>query len=144
MRLADKMALDSPGASRTAESTAGSVHTDSLSQILVELATIASNMLTKADKTPMVKEMRSTIREEIQEVWRDNTTLEQRVTDLEADCIQASQHSQAADNATSWQGTVILDLRRQVEDLDNCGCRNNIRVRGLTEQVGEDLVAILT
>ncbi|CAH2312005.1 Hypothetical predicted protein [Pelobates cultripes] len=66
----------------------------------------------------MVKEMRSAIREEIQEVRRDITALEQQVTDLEADCIQASQ---AADNATSRQGTVLLDLRRQDEDLDNHG-----------------------
>ncbi|CAH2273899.1 Hypothetical predicted protein [Pelobates cultripes] len=128
-RPLDKMALDSPGASSIVESVAGSTPADTLTQISAELSAIASNMLTKADKVALVQEMRSAIREEIQEVRRDLTAL--RVTELEADCMQASQHSQAADNATSRQSTVLLDLRRQVEDLDNRGRHNNIRVRGL-------------
>ncbi|CAH2312243.1 Hypothetical predicted protein [Pelobates cultripes] len=142
-RPSGKMAPDSPGTSSTAGSIAGSTQADTLTQISAELAAIASNMLTKADKVTLVQEMRSAIREEIQEVRNDLTTLEQRVTELEADCMLASQHSQAADNATSRQGTVLLDLRRQVEDLDNRGRRNNIRVRGLPEQTGEDLSDIL-
>ncbi|CAH2276010.1 Hypothetical predicted protein [Pelobates cultripes] len=144
MRPTDNMAPDSPGAGSTTDSHAGSMQMDTLTQISAELATIASNMLTKADKTALVQEMRAAIREEIQEVRSDLNALEQRVTELEADCLQASQHSQAADNATSRQGTVLLDLRRQVEDLDNRGRRNNIRVRGLAEQAGEDLITILT
>ncbi|CAH2245564.1 Hypothetical predicted protein [Pelobates cultripes] len=70
--------------------------------------------------------------------------LEERVTELEADGLQASQHARAADNATSRQGSVLLDLRRQVEDLDNCGRWNNIHVRGLPEEAGEELTTILT
>ncbi|CAH2329991.1 Hypothetical predicted protein, partial [Pelobates cultripes] len=66
-RPSGKMAPDSPGTSSTAGSIAGSTQADTLTQISAELAAIASNMLTKADKVTLVQEMRSSIREEIQE-----------------------------------------------------------------------------
>ncbi|CAH2277495.1 Hypothetical predicted protein [Pelobates cultripes] len=46
--------------------------------------------------------------------------------------------------ATTRQGNLLLDLHRQVEDLDNRGRRNNIRVRGLPEAEGESPQEILT
>ncbi|CAH2315073.1 Hypothetical predicted protein, partial [Pelobates cultripes] len=65
-----------------------------------------------ADKTAMVAELWSVIREEILEVRRDLITLEQRVSELETENLQAIQHSQVTDHATARQGSVILDLSR--------------------------------
>ncbi|CAH2311528.1 Hypothetical predicted protein [Pelobates cultripes] len=80
---------------------------------------------------------RTAIREEIMEVQRDLTALERRVEELEADRAQTQQHQQASNTSTTRQGNVILELRRQVEDLDNRGMRNNICIRGLPESAEE-------
>ncbi|CAH2320541.1 Hypothetical predicted protein [Pelobates cultripes] len=77
------------------------------------------------------------IREEITAVRNDLTALEQRVDDLEAERLQDTQHQQATDLATTRQGNILLDLRHQIEDLDNRGRRNNIRIQGLPEAKGE-------
>ncbi|CAH2304977.1 Hypothetical predicted protein [Pelobates cultripes] len=116
-RPAYKKAAASPGAESGADSEPSSAG-EALSQI-TELAAISANMFTKSDNAAMVSELRAAIREEILEVRRDLTALEQRVSELENENLQAIQHSQAADHATARQGSVLLDLSRQVEDLDN-------------------------
>ncbi|CAH2249148.1 Hypothetical predicted protein, partial [Pelobates cultripes] len=63
---------------------------------------------------------------------------------MEADRLHSEQRQQAADLATTRQGNILLDLRRQIEDLDNRGWRNNIRVRGLPEAEGESPQEMLT
>ncbi|CAH2224703.1 Hypothetical predicted protein [Pelobates cultripes] len=143
MRPADKMAAASLGAESGADSEQGSARGEALSHITAELAAISANMLTKKDKTTLVTELRAAIREEIMAVRKDLTALEDRVTELERENLQALQHSQAADHATARQGSVLLELRRQVEDLDNNARRNNIRVKGLPEADNEDLGDVL-
>ncbi|CAH2325488.1 Hypothetical predicted protein [Pelobates cultripes] len=128
---ASKMAPASPGDSSSDSLTQGSPRGDTLAHISSELAKITANMLSRADKAEMLAEIRTAIREEVMEVRKDLTALEQRVEALEADRAQTVQHQQATDTATTRQGNVLLDLRRQLEDLDNRGRRNNIRIRGL-------------
>ncbi|CAH2273566.1 Hypothetical predicted protein [Pelobates cultripes] len=132
-RGADKMAPSSPSTSSVAGSISDAPSTDALTQMSIDLAAISANMLTRGDKTALVSELRSVIREEIAAVRRDLTALEQRVDDLEEYRLHATHHQQAADLATARQGNILLEMRRQVEDLDNRGRRNNIRVRGLPE-----------
>ncbi|CAH2273266.1 Hypothetical predicted protein [Pelobates cultripes] len=129
-------ALDSPGSS-IAGSARESGTPGTLSQISADLAAISASMMTRKDKGEMVAELRAIIREEIAAVRTDLTALEQRVDRLEEERIQTQQHRQAADLATTRQGNILLDLRRQVEDLDNRSRRNNIRVRGLPESEDE-------
>ncbi|CAH2219814.1 Hypothetical predicted protein [Pelobates cultripes] len=129
-------ALDSPGSS-IAGSARESSTPGTLSQISADLAAISASMMTRKDKGEMVAELRAIIREEIAAVRTDLTALEQRVDRLEEERIQSQQHRQAAELATTRQGNILLDLRRQVEDLDNRGRRNNIRVRGLPESKDE-------
>ncbi|CAH2324092.1 Hypothetical predicted protein [Pelobates cultripes] len=129
-------ALDSPGSS-IAGSARESSTPGTLSQISADLAAISASMMTRKDKGEMVAELRAIIREEIAAVRTDLTALEQRVDRLEEERIQSQQHRQAAELATTRQGNILLDLRRQVEDLDNRGRRNNIRVRGLPESEDE-------
>ncbi|CAH2284097.1 Hypothetical predicted protein [Pelobates cultripes] len=144
MRPAGKKAAASPGAESGTDSEPSSAKGEALSQITTELAEILANMFTKSDKAAMVSMLRAAIREEFLEVRRDLTALEQRVSELENENLQAIQHSQAADHATARQGSVLLELHRQVEDLDNRGRRNNSRVRGLPEADNEDLFEALT
>ncbi|CAH2273320.1 Hypothetical predicted protein [Pelobates cultripes] len=126
----------SPGSS-IAGSSRGTSEPAALSQISLDIAAISSSMLTRRDKSEMVAELRAVIREEIAAVRADLTSLEHRVDALDTECLQNSHRQQAAELATTRQGTLLLDLRRQVEDLDNRGRRNNIRIRGLPEAEGE-------
>ncbi|CAH2296047.1 Hypothetical predicted protein [Pelobates cultripes] len=61
----DNMAPASPGTASMAESTPDPQDMDALTQISVDLAAISATMLTRKDKTEMVAELRSVIREEI-------------------------------------------------------------------------------
>ncbi|CAH2312055.1 Hypothetical predicted protein [Pelobates cultripes] len=142
-QAAAKMAPPSPDASSSDSPATGPAREESLTQIAADLATISANMMSKADKTDLLAEIRAVIREEVMEVRRDLTALERRVEELEAERAQIIQHRQATDTATTRQGNVLLELRRNLEDLDNRGRRNNIRVRGLPETAGEALPELL-
>ncbi|CAH2275139.1 Hypothetical predicted protein [Pelobates cultripes] len=138
------MAPSSPSTSSVTGSVTDMPGTDALAQMSVDLAAISANMLTRGDKTALVSELRTVIREEIAAVRRDLTALEQRVDELEEHRLHATHHQQAADLATARQGNILLEMRRQVEDLDNRGRRNNIRVRGLPESDDESPRELLT
>ncbi|CAH2285318.1 Hypothetical predicted protein [Pelobates cultripes] len=142
-QAAAKMAPSSPDASSTDSPAKGPAREESLTQIAADLATISANMMSRADNTELLAEIRAVIREEVMEVRRDLTALERRVEELEAERAQIIQHRQATDTATTRQGNVLLELRRNLEDLDNRGRRNNIRVRGLPESAGEALPELL-
>ncbi|CAH2319861.1 Hypothetical predicted protein [Pelobates cultripes] len=90
-----------------------------LSQISADLAAISASMLTRRDKTEMVAELRAIIREEVAAVRNDLAALEQRVDTLEETQLQAAQHQQAADLATTRQGNILLDLRRLQAKIGN-------------------------
>ncbi|CAH2293054.1 Hypothetical predicted protein [Pelobates cultripes] len=91
-----------------------------------EIRTMAASMATKADLLVLT------------------TTIQDALRDLMAGI--RTEHSQAAqtarlattDTALTRQGDLLLKLRRSVEDLDNCGRRCNIRVRGMPEIEGEE------
>ncbi|CAH2323928.1 Hypothetical predicted protein [Pelobates cultripes] len=108
-RPADKMAPASPGADGLADLLPSCTKGETLTQISMELVAFSANMFTKTDKTAMVTKLQAVIREEIMEVCRDLTALEQRVSELECENMQAIQHSQATDHATTRQGAVILE-----------------------------------
>ncbi|CAH2324936.1 Hypothetical predicted protein [Pelobates cultripes] len=133
----DKMAPGSPGTLSRSSSTQDSPRRDALTQMSAELAAISANMFSRQDKKELVAELRAAIREEVAAVRRDLSALEHRVGDLEVQQLQSEQSQRATDLATTRQGNLLLELRRQVEDLENRGRRNNIRVRGLPESEGE-------
>ncbi|CAH2329754.1 Hypothetical predicted protein [Pelobates cultripes] len=94
-------------------------------------------MFMRRNKADMVSKLCAIIKEEVAVLRTYLNALEQRMDGLEMGRLQADHHQQAADIATTRQGNILLDLRRQIEDLDNQGRRNNIRVRGLPEVDGE-------
>ncbi|CAH2283398.1 Hypothetical predicted protein [Pelobates cultripes] len=112
----DKMAPVSPGSSSRMGSTQDSLRMDALTQMA-----ISANMLTRQEKKELVAELHSAIREEITAVRQDLTSLEHRVDDLEVQRLQTEQHQRATDLATTRQGNLLLELRRQVENLENRG-----------------------
>ncbi|CAH2220238.1 Hypothetical predicted protein, partial [Pelobates cultripes] len=59
------MAPSSPSNSSVAGSMSDTPGTDALTQMSIDLAAISANMLTCGDKTALVSELRSVIREEI-------------------------------------------------------------------------------
>ncbi|CAH2306509.1 Hypothetical predicted protein [Pelobates cultripes] len=132
-RGVDKMVPTSPGSSSLAGSSRDSPRGDAMTQMSADLAAISANMLTRGDKTELVAELHSVIHEEIAAVRRDLSVLEQRVDDLQERHVQTAQQQQATDLTTTRQGNILLDHRRQVEDLNNRGQRNNIHIRGLPE-----------
>ncbi|CAH2314431.1 Hypothetical predicted protein [Pelobates cultripes] len=98
---------------------------------------ISASMLTRMEKSDMLTELKAITREEVAAVRTDQTALKQRVDDLEVDRLQNTQRQEATDLATTRQGNIFLDLHRQIEDLDNHGWRNNIRIRVIPEAEGE-------
>ncbi|CAH2316295.1 spectrin alpha chain, non-erythrocytic 1 isoform X1 [Pelobates cultripes] len=66
-QAAAKMAPPSPDASSSDSPATGPAREESLTQIAADLATISANMMSKADKTDLLAEIRAVIREEVME-----------------------------------------------------------------------------
>ncbi|CAH2324000.1 Hypothetical predicted protein [Pelobates cultripes] len=66
-QAAAKMAPASPDASSNDSLAQGTGRGESLTQIAADLATISANMLSRTDKTEMLAEIRTAIREEVME-----------------------------------------------------------------------------
>ncbi|CAH2327215.1 Hypothetical predicted protein [Pelobates cultripes] len=115
-RGADKMAPSSPSSSSVTGSVTDMPGTDALTQMSADLAAISANMLTRGDKTALVSELRSVIREEIAAVRRDLMALEQRVDELEEHRLHATHHQQAADLATTRELLTGLFVQLLGED----------------------------
>ncbi|CAH2292794.1 Hypothetical predicted protein [Pelobates cultripes] len=138
-RHVDKMAPGSPDSEMTGDSQSEPNQAGDLSQIRMELSQISRRMLTKADTSPIVQELRAALREELAGLREDLSTLEQRVDEMESVARGCDDQHRATEVAVTRQGNMLLTLRRQVEDLENRSRRNNIRVRGLPEKEDEPL-----
>ncbi|CAH2311024.1 Hypothetical predicted protein [Pelobates cultripes] len=144
LRHIDKMAPTSPDANSAADSAQGLMKDAALAQISTELAAISANMFTRSDRRDMITELRAVVREEIQGVHRDLATLEHRVEEMEAESQHTTLHQQKAVLATTRQGSMIMELRHQVEDLDNRSTWNNVRIQVLPKSEAESLQEVLT
>lgn len=99
---------------------------------------------TKEDFRQLIEDVKSTCRSEIQVLQSGLKHLADRVEMAEEEI----QETKLAVHRTQLQGadhhTMLRDMQRHVEDLDNRGRRNNIRVRGIPEVDGpEDIQHIL-
>ncbi|CAH2302051.1 Hypothetical predicted protein [Pelobates cultripes] len=133
-----------PGSENMVSSAHGLASGETLTQISAKLALTSANLFTFTDKAEMLTELRTAIRKEMMEVQRDLMALETRVEELETDRLMTMQSQQEADTATARQGSVLLELRQQVEDLDNRGGLNNIGIRGLPKTSMKSLLEMLT
>ncbi|CAH2219856.1 Hypothetical predicted protein [Pelobates cultripes] len=101
---------------------------------------LSPRILSKTDTGKLAQEIRAALREEL---GTDLASLEGRMDEVEAAAHESTQQHQATEVAVTRQGTLLLTLRRQVEDLQNRSRRNNIRVRGLPEADAAPLATTL-
>lgn len=95
---------------------------------------------TKEDFKQLIADVKSTCRTEIQVLQTGLKHLADRMEMAEEEI----QETKLAVHRTQLQGAdhkvMLRDMQRHIEDLDNRGRRNNIRVRGIPESEGaEDL-----
>ncbi|CAH2312212.1 Hypothetical predicted protein [Pelobates cultripes] len=134
-----KMAPPSP-----ASSCASLDHT-TLADIGADLKRIAASMVTKDDLQHLSTTLHEAIKLEVAGLKTDDAAHETRIHTAEQKLQAAETHAAATDTALKRQGALILAMRRQLEDQDNRGRRNNIRVRGVPESPeGENVEEILT
>lgn len=99
---------------------------------------------TKEDFQSLVAEVKETCKKEITAIRQDLKHVADRVETLEGDHDETRQYVSQLQTHISAQEKLLYDTRLHLEDLDNRGRRNNIRVRGLKEaDTTEDLPAAL-
>ncbi|CAH2282862.1 Hypothetical predicted protein [Pelobates cultripes] len=127
-------------------STCSSSDGTTLADIGVELERIATAMVTKDDLTHLSSKLHEAIKTEMADLKGEIKAQETRILQLEQKAQTAEDHSTATDTALKRQGALLLAMRRQLEDQDNRGRRNNIRVRGIPEPTegGGNIEEILT
>lgn len=100
---------------------------------------------TKADFQALITEVRDACKSEICALRTDIQQMSQRMSDMDDERSVIKQNVHEVQTKYSVHANVIRDLQRQIEDLDNRGRRNNIRIKGLPKPDGvEDLDAIVT
>lgn len=103
-----------------------------------------SHLPTKEDFKTLLAEVKDTCRTEIASIRQDLTAIADRVDALETAHDSTRSYVAELQTHSSVQATALKETRRHLEDLDNRGRRNNIRIRGLPEAEGrEDLQLIL-
>ncbi|CAH2320148.1 Hypothetical predicted protein [Pelobates cultripes] len=126
-------------------STCSTADTTTLADIGAELKRMAKKMVTKDDLTHLTNNIYEAIKSEVNGLKAEIKAQEHRIQQVEKRAQTTEDHSTATDTALKRQGTLILAMRRQLEDQDNRSRRNNIRVRGIPESPeGENIEEMLT
>ncbi|CAH2297157.1 Hypothetical predicted protein [Pelobates cultripes] len=117
-----------------------------LDRIEERLRSLTASMATKDDLKTLTTTIQDTLRAEMAGIRAEVTAHAGRITLQEEATEALTTRVATADTAIARQGTMLLSMRRHLEDLDNRGRRCNIRIRGIPEAEGppEDVVEILT
>ncbi|CAH2285058.1 Hypothetical predicted protein [Pelobates cultripes] len=116
----------------------------SLADISADIRALAAAMVTKEDMRALSDTLHAAIRTEVTSLRAELTAQATRMQVAESNVQAMGDRLEATNTAIHRQGNILLQLRRQTEDLDNRGRRSNIRVRGLPEPEGnEDVEATL-
>ncbi|CAH2276521.1 Hypothetical predicted protein [Pelobates cultripes] len=110
-------------------STCSTADTTTLADIGAELKRMAMRMVTKDDLTHLTNNLHEVIKSEVTGLKAEIKAQEHRIQQVEKRAQTTEDHSTATDTALKRQGTLILAMRRQLEDQDNRSRRNNIRFR---------------
>lgn len=103
-----------------------------------------SRLPTKEDFKVLVAEVKEACKVEIAAVRQDLRHVSERVDSLETEHDLTRRYISQLQTHVSSQEALLQDTQLHIEDLDNRGRRNNIRVRGLPEAEGaEDLQTTL-
>uniref|UniRef100_A0A8C5Q7H7 Uncharacterized protein n=1 Tax=Leptobrachium leishanense TaxID=445787 RepID=A0A8C5Q7H7_9ANUR len=115
-----------PKMADAASSTSGPDPTAAIARLELRLESILAGMPTKTDLADMLSDLHASVHRDVEEVRGEVTELGSRVSRLERAAEEAPPLAPANPEAYS-------ELRRLVDDVDNRGRRNNLRVRGLKE-----------
>lgn len=92
----------------------------------------------------LIQEVRDTCRSEINMLHTDLHHLAAKVHSIEEEAYDTKMEISHIHDRLSTQASALREFQRHLEDLDNRGRRNNIRVRGLPEATqDEDLQVTL-
>uniref|UniRef100_A0A8C5R1A8 Uncharacterized protein n=1 Tax=Leptobrachium leishanense TaxID=445787 RepID=A0A8C5R1A8_9ANUR len=119
----------SPSATKMADaasSSSGPDPTAAIARLEVRLESILAGMPTKADLADMLSDLHASVRRDVEEVRGEVTDLGNRVSRLELAAAEMPPSTPTNPEAYS-------ELRRLVDDVDNRGRRNKLRIRGLKE-----------
>ncbi|CAH2251039.1 Hypothetical predicted protein, partial [Pelobates cultripes] len=88
---------------------------------------------TRDDLAAANNALQTTIRMDIQALHEDLQELSDRVGRIEATCDQLHIVQNRTEGILRTEKEYLRSMALHVEDLDNRGCRNNLRLRGLPE-----------
>ncbi|CAH2294104.1 Hypothetical predicted protein [Pelobates cultripes] len=98
-----------------------------------EWRAILPNLLTKADFEALSDRLGHVVREEVAQLRADLLNVEARMSVAEAETRELCTDLEHTNTAVTTQEADIAHLTTWVDDLDNRGCRMNLRVCGVRE-----------
>ncbi|CAH2246306.1 Hypothetical predicted protein [Pelobates cultripes] len=122
-----------PSPPSSSHSTADST---TLADIGAELHSMAAQTVTNQDMATVFATLHEAIHAEVTALKAEVYAHDFRLLSQET-CTQAlTDEAHVTNNAITWQGSMLLALRRQLEELVNRSCRSNIRVHWVQETQG--------
>lgn len=98
---------------------------------------------TRADIEAMILRIEEAHSRDIQEVKADLHTVENRVTSGEARISTLEERMQALEQSQQTHSLEAQEMQLHLEEMEDRSCRNNLRLRGIPEAMGqEDLAAM--
>ncbi|OCT84865.1 hypothetical protein XELAEV_18023024mg [Xenopus laevis] len=109
---------------------------DSEEEEQADLHTYLCKLPSKSDIKEMLREVTSSIINELQDIKRDMLSLATRTDYIETNHSKLIQNQKALNTKINKLKKQCMDeMQRHMDDLENKGRRNNIRVRGVPEIV---------
>ncbi|CAH2315771.1 Hypothetical predicted protein [Pelobates cultripes] len=112
-----------------------------------EIRTLLTQLPSKADLAAMFQKLEDSFSEKLQAVAADVQQLGARVQDLEEEAEHINKRGAEAYDTQETYAEAIRYLQRRLDDVDNRGRRNNLRVRGIPESAEgatENPIQVLT
>ncbi|OCT60672.1 hypothetical protein XELAEV_18046693mg [Xenopus laevis] len=99
------------------------------------LPEIIAALPTKEDLLQLLESIKSSQRTETEIIKTEISTLATRLLTIEARQTEIDSNLTRHESAISTQARQIYLLRRGLEDAENCSRRNNVRIRGIPEDI---------
>ncbi|CAH2247124.1 Hypothetical predicted protein [Pelobates cultripes] len=112
-----------------------------------EIRTLLTQLPSKSDLAAMFQKLEDSFSEKLQAVNADVQQLKARVQDLEEETENTNKQWAESYTTQETHAEAIRYLQRRLEDVDNRGCQNNLRVRGIPESAEgftENPIQVLT
>ncbi|XP_063806702.1 zinc finger protein 37 homolog [Pseudophryne corroboree] len=122
--------IESPGASGLGEKH----DVQKVLRLLQPLPTKA-DIPTKADFVSLENKLREVVHSEISAIKMELMHLGTRIDTLETSGEETSAFHHASVDTVKLQAVEIQNLRDHLDDIDNRGCRNNLRTQGIPEDI---------